>query len=1033
MFLSEISITRPIAAIVLSVLMLIFGIVSFSKLPVRELPEINEPSVSVVTSYAGAAPNVVETKVTKPIEDELSGISGIKTITSTSRSGHSRINVEFNEKKNMIEAVSDIRDAVSRASKKLPKDVDEPITTRDNGEDEVVLWLNLSSTNMQRSELSDLTKRFVEKQLSLVDGVSQVKLVGAVDKVMYITLDPDKMNSLEITVDDIVDAIGNENIELPSGEIRNDDMYFPVKVNRVYTDENFFGSLPIKHDGINGTIRLREVADIEFNAKNGESIYHRNGVSSIGIGIIPQSNANPLEVAKAIRKEVDILKGQLTDNVVLALDYDSTIYIQNSIDEVYETLVITALLVILFLYLFIGSWRITIIPAITVPISLIAAFIGAYIIGFSINLITLLSLILAIGLVVDDAIVMVENISYHLKKGENVLVACWNGAREVGFAIVATTVVLVMIFLPLIFIEGVMGSMFTEFALLLSFAVVFSSVVALTLAPALSSILLKTKFIKQPKGVVKYFDFFFTFVENKYEQLLKKLLFNKYLYPGIFALIIGGIFLFYSNIIHQFVPTEDRGVIYIYASGQEGASIYRMKRNMALIEEKLLPFIDQGLFSSVSFSTPSLGQGSDQSGFVIIQLVDWSNRTKRSKEIISDLKLLLSDIPDLKVFVYEPGFKGSSQSPVRYVLKGQDYDELNRLSNKLLDDALNSDIIVNANTNYTNQTPEIEVSIRQDRASVMGISLINVSKALQTYLGGTSHTSYVYKGEEYDVFLKAEEQKFVDINKISSLAVRSKNGQMVTLGSVAEFKLVASSKRLPHYDRQKAITVRGYPAPNKSLGEVLDWMDDWAKQNLTKNVTTDLTGESKNFRDSESDLVLVIFLSLVVTYLVLCAQFENFAYPIVVMITIPLGVLGGLIGLWVSDVSLNIYSQIGFLLLIGMVTKNGILIVEYANQLRAKKIELLEATVSASKRRFKPIMMTSLTAIIGAVPLLLGNGSGYESRESIGVVIFYGMTISTLITICILPGIYYFFSGFIKVKADRKGIIQQELSKIDNE
>jgi HAE1 family hydrophobic/amphiphilic exporter-1 len=364
MFLSEISITRPIAAIVLSILMLIFGIVSFSKLSVRELPEINEPSVSVVTSYTGAAPNVVETKVTKPIEDELSGISGIKRITSTSRSGRSWINVEFNEKKNMIEAVSDIRDAVSRASKKLPKDVDEPITTRDNGEDEVVLWLNLSSTNMQRSELSDLAKRFVEKQLSLVDGVSQVKLVGAVDKVMYITLDPDKMNSLEITVDDIVDAIGTENIELPSGEIRNEDMYFPVKVKRVYTDEAFFGLLPIKHDGINGTIRLREVADIEFNAKNGESIYHRNGVSSIGIGIIPQSNANPLEVAKAIREEVDILKGQLPTNVVLALDYDSTIYIQNSIDEVYETLVITALLVIFFLYLFIGSWRITIIPAI---------------------------------------------------------------------------------------------------------------------------------------------------------------------------------------------------------------------------------------------------------------------------------------------------------------------------------------------------------------------------------------------------------------------------------------------------------------------------------------------------------------------------------------------------------------------------------------------------------------------------------------------------------------------------------------------
>lgn len=1027
MILSEISIKRPISAIVLSSLLLIFGIISFLRLPVRELPNVNVPSITITTVYSGASPEVMESRVTKIIEDELSGISGVSQIVSNSRMGKSWISIEFKQNKNMLEAISDARDAVSIARKNLPNDIDEPIVTRDNGEDEVVLWLNLSSSTMDRVELSDYADKFVVKNISLVDGVSQVKTVGALEKVMYIKLVPSRMTALGITVNDIISAIGYENIELPSGEIRNNDMLFPVEIKRVYVDAASFEQLPIRHNGLEQTIRLRDVATVEVKAKNEESVYHRNGISSIGIGIIPQSNANPLDVSSNIRKEVDSLKKFVPDGANLEIDFDSTVYIRNSIDEVYSTLVITALLVVGVLYFFIGSWRTTLIPAITVPISLVASFIGAWLFGFSINIITLLSLILAIGLVVDDAIVMVENISHHLDAGESVLVACWHGSQEVGFAIVATTIVLIMIFLPLMFMQGITGSMFIEFAVLLSLAVFFSGLIALTLSPALCGFLLKNK--SENRGIIiKFFDLCLDLVEKMYAGILRFLLKFAFVYPAIIVAIIGGMYLLYESIPHQFAPSEDRGVIYIYAGGEEGTSIHRMKRNMQNIEDRLLPYLGKGVVKSISFSTPSLGQGTDQSGFVVLQLEDWQNRTVRSSDFIKELKNKLGNIPDLRVYVYEPGFKGASGSPVKYIIRGSTYESLNEITRQLLIAGNKAGILINADTNYTETTPEIEVSLNIDKAAVVGVSLIDVSKALQTALGGTSHTTFVDKGEEYDVYLRAEENEFKDLNQISLLNIRTIKGEMVSLGSIAEFKLKARAKKLPHYNRQKAITITAHPASGKSLGEVLDWMDNWSSKNLNKDMSIALSGESKNFRESENDLVMVLGLAILVTFLVLAAQFESFIHPIVVMITIPLGLFGGLLGLWILGVSLNIYSQIGMLLLIGMVTKNGILIVEFANQLRVKGNNLYDSVLKASVRRLKPILMTSLTAIIGALPLIIAKGSGYESREAVGTVIFFGMSIATVITLCLLPGLYYFFARFTEIPGDRVKRLQKELN-----
>lgn len=1031
MILSEISVKRPIFAIVLSILLLIFGVICFYRLTVRELPDISVPSISITTTYTGATPEVVESRVTKVIEDELSGISGVKKIVSTSRNGKSWINIEFNKNINMLDAISDARDAVSRASKNLPKDVDVPIVTRDNGEGDVVLWLNMSSNMMDRVGLSDFADRFVKKNLTLLDGVSQVELVGALEKVMFVHLEPSKMMALGVTVSDIISAIGYENIELPSGELRNNDMYFPVEIKRLYVNEQSFELLPIRHNGIDGTIRLRDVARVEIRAKNENSIYHRNGVSSIGIGVIPQSNANPLDVSLTVRNSIEDIRKSLPDGVNLEIDFDSTIFIRNSIDEVYETLMITAVLVIIVLYVFIGSWSTTLIPAITVPISIISAFIGAYLFGFSINLMTLLSLILAIGLVVDDAIVMVENISHHIKKGEGVLAACWNGSREVGFAIISTTLVLVMIFMPITFMQGITGAMFIEFALLLSLAVLFSGLIALTLSPALSSIILRSK--EHSSTLATFTDKLFTRVENFYRNFLQKFLNNTWLIPSILILVLGLIFILYKVIPHQFVPKEDQGVVYIYASGQEGTSIFRMKRNMQVIEDRLLPYIDKKVVNSVSFSTPSLGQGNDQSGFVVIQLADWNKRDISSKDFIKEIKALLSDIPDIKLYVYEPGFKGSSRSPIRYVIKGSDYQLINDKTKELVKDATQNGIIVNADTNYTESTPEIEVTINIERSTGLGVSLVDVAKALKIYLGGTSHTSFVDNGEEYDVYLRADEERFTDVNAIRSLSIRADNGDMIPLSNIADFNLVVKAKRLPHYDRRKAITISAHPGPGQSLGSVLEWMDAWSAQNLDTDMSTAITGELKNFVEGESDMVVIVTLAIVIVYLTLSAQFESFVYPIIVMITIPLGVLGGLFGLWILNYSLNIYSQIGLLLLIGMVTKNGILIVEYINQLRKRNCEYKEAIIRASVRRLKPILMTSITAIIGALPLVMATGSGHESRQVIGAVIFYGMGISTIITLCLLPSFYFIIGRIGSIPGIREQKLKAELEQIENQ
>jgi hydrophobic/amphiphilic exporter-1 (mainly G- bacteria), HAE1 family len=1026
MWLSDISVRRPLVAVVVSALLTVFGLVAFSKLTVREMPDVQIPSVSISTTYEGAAPAVMESQVTKPIEDQLSGISGIKNINSVTRKGRSVITVEFKLGWNMVEGTSDVRDAISRARPKLPDDVDEPMVTKDNGNGDVAVWLNFSSTQMDRTAMTDYANRVLVDPLSLVDGVSEVALSGDLTQVMYVRLRPADMAARGITVADVQDALKRENIELPGGEIRNNSMTMAVQIARLYHTAADFQALQVRTADNGQSIYLADIADVEVGAKNEDSAYQRNGRESLGIGIVAQSTANPLAVAQGVERKMADMQRFLPEGATLEIDYDSTIFIKQAIDEVYETLAICAVLVVAVLYLFLGQGRTTLIPAITVPVSLISAFIGAWYLGFSINLITLLALILAIGLVVDDAIVVVENIHHHLQRGEPPLLAAWHGTREVGFAVVATTAVLVMVFVPIAFMDGMVGRLFTEFAILLSLAVLFSSLVALTLTPAMGSWLMRS--VDKPNVLTAVLDRGLGWVEKHYRNLLGWVLRRSAWTPLVLLLCLGGIGALFSQQPTSLTPTEDRGVLYVFVKGAEGTSIERMKRNMQQVEAAIMPLLGKGVVQAMSFSTPAFGRGGDQTGMAIIQLTDWAERDETATQFAQSLSGRLAGIPDVMIRTFQPGFRGGSTAAVQFVLQGSDYAELYQQGLALKEAAAQSGLMVTPDLDYAEKTPELQVTIERDRASQLGIPVSTVASSLQALLGGVSQTTYVDRGEEYDVYLRANQRDFNGVSDLSRIYLKAASGEMVSLSTLATVTQVASPQRLNHYQRQKAVTLTADLAPDRTLGEALDFLDGWASANLPSGMTVDYAGESKDYRDNQGEMVMVFALALLVVYLVLVAQFESMLTPAVVMVTVPLGIFGGLLGLWLTGQEMSIYSQIGMIMLIGMVTKNGILIVEFINQLRQRGEAFDDAIIAGSVRRLRPILMTSLTAIIGAVPLMVSMGAGYESRMAVGTVVFFGLSLATLVTLVMVPAIYHLLAKRAGMTGARDLLVDEALA-----
>ncbi|PKG76336.1 multidrug transporter AcrB [Shewanella sp. GutCb] len=1031
MWLSDVSVKRPVVAIVLSLLLCVFGAVSFSKLSVREMPDVESPVVTVMTTYDGASATIMESQITTALEDELTGISGVDQIESVTRNGMSRITVTFFLGWNLTEGVSDVRDAVARAQRRLPDEAKDPIVSKDNGTGEPSVYVNLSSSIMDRTQLTDYAQRVLEDRFSLISGVSSVDISGGLYKVMYVQLQPELMAGRQVTASDIIKVLNQENVETPGGEVRNDTTVMAVRTARLYQKPEDFDYLVLRRSSDGTPVYLKDVANVFIGAENENSTFKSDGVVNISLGVVPQSDANPLEVAQDVHKEVDRIQQFLPEGTKLIVDYDSTVFIDRSIDEVFNTLAVTALLVILVLYIFIGQARATLIPAVTVPVSLISAFIAANTLGFSINLLTLMALILSIGLVVDDAIVVVENIFHHIEKGEPPLLAAYKGTREVGFAVVATTAVLVMVFLPISFMEGMVGLLFTEFSVMLAVSVIFSSIVALTLTPVLASKLLKANV--KPNRFNIWIESMFARLERFYRRMVSKAVSLRLAAPlVIIACILGSWFLM-NQVPAQLSPQEDRGVIFAFIKGAEGTSYNRMAANMEIAEKKLMPLLGQGVVKSFSIQAPAFGgRAGDQTGFVIIQLEDWNERDINAQQALGVIAKALKGIPDVMVRPMLPGFRGGSSEPVQFVLGGSDYQELFKWASALEEEALYSPILESPEIDYKETTPELVVTVDRERAAELGVSVAEVSETLEVMLGGRSETTFVERGEEYDVYLRGDENSFNSVADLSQIYMRSAKGELITLDTITHIEEVASAQKLSHNNKQKSITLKANLGEGYTLGEALDFLDQKAIEMLPSDISVAYTGESKDFKENQSSIFIVFGLALLVAYLVLAAQFESFINPLVVMFTVPMGIFGGFLGLYLTGQGLNIYSQIGMIMLIGMVTKNGILIVEFANQLRDKGLEIEQAIIDASARRLRPILMTAFTTLIGAIPLIMSTGAGSESRIAVGTVVFFGMAFATLVTLLVIPAMYRLISGatkspgYVEAQLD-KAIAEQEL------
>ncbi len=1030
MLISDIAVKRPVTAIVLSLLLIVFGYISFTNLAVRELPEMDNPVVSVWTTYQGASATIIESQVTSVIESRLSGISGVDIISSTTRSNFSQIKITFDYGHNMDEGVSDVRDAVARAQRFLPDGADTPIVYKSSGSGQGALYLSLASTEMDRTELTDYVNRVLVDRFDLIDGVSAISIYGALEKVMYVQLVPELMAGRNVSVTDISSALQSENLEAPGGEIRNDAIVMSVRTERSYNQVEDFNYLQVKTARDGSPIYLKDVANVYVGAENENSMYTVRGAAALGLGVEVQSDANPLDVASLVYDEIDKLQPFLPEGTTLMVDYDSTVFIERSIQEVYSTLFITGGLVILVLYIFIGQVSATLIPAVTVPISLITAFTAAYVLGYSINLVTLMALILAIGLVVDDAIVVIENMFHHLEAGETPLVAAYKGTREVGFAVISTTLVLVAVFLPITFMDGIVGMVFTEFAVLLSVAVIASSLIALTLAPVLGSKLLRNK--KKANLISRGVNFLFSKLENGYRFLVKGALKGYMLAPLVIIACLYGVTLIFGHVPSQLMPKEDRGVMFMFVKGTEASSFNRMSQNMMDIEDRLMPLMEQGYIRTFSAQSPAFGGiTGDNIGFVIINMHDWEERDHSVHDVLAMVQKSMGDIADVRAMPRLPGMRGGSDEPVKFVLGGSDYSELKGWAELLEQEAEASPYMDGVSIDYSERTPEVILSIDKERAAELGISYQNISNTLNVYLGGASVTTFVERGEEYDVYLRGNEDSFNSSSDLSQIYIRTNSGNIVTLDTVVDTEVVASSARLKRLNKQKVVTVSAAVSEGYTLGDALDFLDAKAQELLPADITISYSGESKDYKENQSSAVMTFGLALLIAYLILAAQFESFMSPVVVMLTVPMGVFGGFVGIWAMSQGFNMYTQLGMIMLIGMVTKNGILIVEFANQLRDQGQEFVEAIINASARRLRPILMTAFTTLAGALPLIFSTGAGFESRVAVGTVIFFGMAFSTLISLFVIPMMYRLLCIWTKSPEHTERRLNKELAMME--
>ncbi len=1009
MILSDLSVKRPVFASVLVAIIIIFGYVAFSKLPLREYPDIDPPVVSVEVTYPGAAANVVESKITERVEERIAGIEGIKFIESTSVDGKSTVSVEFSIDRDIDGAANDIRDRVSTIADDLPDEADPPEIQKVNSNDDVIMWLNLSSIHLSVPELTDYAKRYLVDRFSVLDGVARVRVGGGQEFAMRVWLDRQALAARDITVSDVEQALRSENVELPAGSIESKTRQFTVRLNRAFRTEKDFRELALKRGDDGHVIRLGDVARVERGTIEDRTTFRGNKIPMVGIGTIKQSVANTIDVARAAKAEKDRINETLPEGMKINQSYDTSVFVEEAIREVYATLLIAIVLVVLVIYLFLGDVRAMLVPAITVPVSAIGTFSVLYALGFSINLLTLLGLVLAIGMVVDDAIVVLENISRRMEEyGETRLVAAYRGAREVGFAVIATTLVLVAVFVPLAFLEGEIGRLFSEFALTMASAVSFSSLVALTLCPVLASkILVRTK---RKSKITQKIDASIDRARNFYSRSLQFVL-----KAPLAALVsLGFIFITcifaYQLLPAEYAPKEDRGAFFVLINGPEGASYEYMSGYVDEIEKRLMPYVESGEITRLLVRAPrSFGNiASFNSGIVICVLNSWSER--RSGFVIMDeIRSKLSDLTGVKAFpVMRQGFGSRVSKPVQFVIGGGTYEELVEWRNILVRKIeSNNPGFVGLDWDYKETKPQFRVDIDYERVAELGVTVEEVGKTLETMLGSRRVTTYIESGEEYDVILEGERSKQNSAADLQNLFVRSsRTGKLIPLSNVVKVSEYADSPSLNRYNRIRSITLEANLQDAFSLGDALGYLENLVAEHLPATAIVDYKGQSRDFKSTGESLAFVFMLGIVITFLVLAAQFESYIHPLVIMLTVPTAILGGLLGLLLTGGTINLYSQIGLVMLIGLSAKNGILIVEFANQLRDRGKTFDEALRHAAETRLRPILMTGITTAAGSLPLILASGAGSETRATIGVVVLGGVLVSTFLTIYLVPAAY---------------------------
>ncbi len=1022
MWLSDTSVRRPVLATVMSLLLMAFGALSFRNLPLRELPDVDPPIVSVETTYIGASAAVVESRVTKPIEDRLAGLEGIHKIVSESSEGISRITIEFSLSRDIDSAANDVRDRVSQARDDIPADADPPEIYKAQSGASPIMWINLSGDDYGPLELTDYSERHLVDRFSVVDGVARVILSGAKHYSMRIWLDRVALAARELTVADIETALRTQNVELPAGRIESEQRDLTVRVERGYSTAADFRELVVARGDDGHLVRLGEVAQVEVGPLESSGEVRGNGASRVGIGIIKQSTANTVGVADGVIEEVARVASSLPPGMLIEVGWNSAEFVQASVDEVYKTLFIAMALVVFVIYLFLGTKRAALIPAVTVPICLVTTFAGLYAFDLSINLLTLLALILSIGLVVDDSIVVLENVQRRIELGEPPLVAALRGSREVAFAVIATTLVVIAVFVPIVFLEGTTGRIFRELAVTVSVAVAVSSFVALTVSAMMcSKILVATE---PDAGLARLANQVVERSQAIYGRMLETALRRKSIVVAIVLLAFATAAWLFQAVPRELEPKEDRGAFMILMQAPEGASFDYTSAHMRELEnEVLFPLVDEGLVKFVLSRVP-FGFSADTSmntGMVIMVLTPWDERPVSADGVMGRVAMEARALPGVLSFPISPSTLGRSTSsrPVQLVLGGSRHEEVGDWQTQVIGAASQLPELAGLlGTNRPTQ-PQQRVEVDRERAADLGVPVSVVGRTLETMLGSSRVTTYQDRGEEYEVVLQAIHSQRASPTDLTNLYVRSeRTGALIPLSNLVRVREQADAGTLRRFNRLPAATIEAGLAPGVSLGDGLAALEKLAREILPSSAHFDYDGDSLEFVESSGAAYFTFALALLIVFLVLAAQFESFVHPLVIMLTVPLAVSGGLaglyltslgadlFGLWETRGTLNIYSQIGMTILIGLATKNGILLVEFANQLRAQGIAFDAAIRDAARARLRPILMTSISTALGAFPLVIGSGPGSGGRRAIGIVVFAGVLVATFLTLFVVPVAY---------------------------